>query len=53
MVITVQLGMGEALAIVWLLGVLLGVRREHALRVGLLVMLLGPLVVRILLTRNI
>ena len=55
MVITVQMGMGEALAIVRLLLVLLlGMRREHARRVGrLLVRLLGPLVVRILLTRNI
>jgi hypothetical protein len=55
MVITMQLGMGEALAIVRLLLVMLGVlrvRREHALRVGLVVRLLRllrPLVMRILL----
>jgi hypothetical protein len=45
--------MEETLAIVRLLLVLLGVRREHALRVGLLVGLLRPLVLRILLTRGI
>jgi hypothetical protein len=52
MVIPVQLGMREALTIVWLL-LLLGVRREHALRVGLLVRLLRPLIVRVLLARGI
>ena len=50
MVIAVQLGMGIALAIV---GRVLGVRWEHALRVGLLVGLLGLLIVRISLTRDI
>jgi hypothetical protein len=68
MVITVQLGMGEALTIVRLLLVMLGVLgvlgvlrvwREHALRVGLLVRLLRllrllrPLVMRVLLKLSI
>lgn len=48
--IAVQLRMGIALAIV---GRVLGVRWEHALRVGLLVGLLGLLIVRISLTRDI